>query len=78
MKWKDVREWDGEMARSDEYKAQLPRLRLIGMTYHLLVSMTAAVTFGKWHYLIYDTASGPMGDKINTPQQQYTDTHMYT
>lgn len=38
---------DFRKARSNEYKAQLPRIRLIGMTYHLLVSMVAAVTFGK-------------------------------
>lgn len=35
------------MERGTEYKAQLLRIRLIGMTYHLLVSMAAAVTFGK-------------------------------
>lgn len=68
----------GEMARSTEYKTQLPRTRLIGMTYHLLVSMTAAVTFGKWLYLVHDTATSLMGDKINIPQQQYTDTLMHT
>lgn len=45
------------------------------MTYHLLVSMTAAVTFGKWLYLVHDPATTPMGDKINIPQQQCTDTH---
>lgn len=45
------------------------------MTYHLLVSMAAAVTFGKLLYLIYDMATSPMGDKINIPQKQYTDTH---
>lgn len=37
--------------------------------------MTAAVTFGKLLYLIYDMATSPMGDKINIPQKQYTDTH---
>lgn len=40
--------------------------------------MTAAVTFGKWLYLIYDTATSPMGDKFNIPQQQYTDTHVHS
>lgn len=40
--------WEAEKeARRSEYKARLPRIRLIGVTYHLLVSMTAAVTFGK-------------------------------
>lgn len=72
-KKKDVRNGDWEM--ETEYKAWLLKMRLIGMAYHLLVSMTAAVTFGKWLYLVHDTASSPMGDKINIPQQQYTDTH---
>lgn len=69
---KDVRKGDREIERSSEYKARLPRIRLICMTYHLLVSMTAAVTFGKWLYLVHDTTTSMMGDKINTPQQQCT------
>lgn len=77
-KKKDVRKGDSEMVRSTEYKAWLPRIRLIGMTYHLLVSMTAAVTFGKWLYLVHDTATSRWEIKINIPQQHYTDTHMHT
>lgn len=38
--------------------------------------MAAAVTFGKWLHLIYDRAGSLMGDEINIPQQQPTDTHM--
>lgn len=34
--------------------------------------MTAVVTFGKWLYLVRDTAISTMGDKINIPQQQCT------
>lgn len=44
-KKKDVRKGDRGMEKSTEYKVQL--IRLIGMTYHLLVSMTTAVTSGK-------------------------------
>lgn len=40
--------------------------------------MTAAVTFGKWLYLVHDPATTPMGDKINIPQQQCTDTDTHT
>lgn len=76
---KDSRESErnNETEGSPEYKARLPRIRFIAMTYHLLVSMTAAVTFGKWLYLVHDPATTPMGDKINIPQQQCTDTHTH-
>lgn len=39
----------------------------------LPVSMTAAVTFGKWLYLLHDTDTSPRGDIISVPQQQHQD-----
>lgn len=44
---KDIRKGGTENERSNEYKVRIRGMGLIGMTYHLLVSMTAVVTFGK-------------------------------
>lgn len=37
----------GKFRKALNIEPKLPKIRLISMTYHLLVSMTAAVTFGK-------------------------------
>ena len=51
------------------------------MTYDPLVSMTAAVTFGKWFYLVRDMATSAKRDKIKIPGQlrhRHTHTHKNT
>lgn len=79
MKRRTPEKGNWKKERIPEYKTWLLRIRLIGVTYYLpLVSMTAAITFGKWLYLVHDTATSPTGDKINIPQHHWIGTHKLT